>query len=162
VALDDEWRSAKIWLERLRGRLWGFKVGSVLFAERGPGVIDEILSSGFRVFLDLKYHDIPNTVQLSVRRAISWGVSLVTVHASGGRQMLEAAAAEQTKDQLVAAVTVLTSLDQTDISPLGFSDGVRDQVYRLAELAKSSSIRALVSSPQEVFELRKNIQTLFL
>ncbi len=155
VALDEPWNSAKIWVDRLKGRVWGFKVGSILFAERGPTVVEEILNSGARVFLDLKYHDIPNTVQLSVRRAVSWGVSLITVHAWGGHAMLKAAAAEQKPDQRVVAVTVLTSLDQEDLKQAGVLGDLEGQVQRLATLAINSGIAGLVSSPHEVADLRE-------
>src|SRR5688572_23964168 len=90
VALDSSWRESKVWLDRLQGRVWGFKIGSILFSEQGPTVVEKVRNAGFRVFLDLKFHDIPNTVQHATHEAFSWGVNLLTVHAAGGRKMLEA------------------------------------------------------------------------
>jgi len=112
VALDGSWKDVKIWTNRLENKVWGFKVGSILYAERGPRIIEDLKSKGFNIFLDLKFHDIPNTVKLAVRQAFSHGVDLLTVHACGGRDMLEVAASEQKRNQKVVAVTVLTSLDQ--------------------------------------------------
>lgn len=125
-------------------------MGSILFAERGPKVLDELHRDGFKVFLDLKYHDIPNTVQGAVRRAFSWGVEMLTVHASGGMGMLEAAASEQKKNQKVIAVTVLTSLNDKDLRQIGYTSSVSKQVLRLAQLAKKSGVRGIVCSAQEV------------
>ncbi len=155
VALDGDWQSVKVWLQRLKGCVWGFKVGSVLFTQQGPSVIDEIQSAGFKVFLDLKFHDIPNTVSGSVEGAIKRGVDLLTVHASGGRAMLESAAQWQTENQSVVAVTVLTSLDQNDLQSLGIQKPMPTHVLDMARLAMSAGIKGLVSSPQEVAELRK-------
>lgn len=162
IALDGTWSDVKIWTRRLEGKVWGFKVGSILFAERGPKVVEEIQRRGFRVFLDLKYHDIPNTVQLAVRRAFSWGVDLVTVHACGGRAMLEAAASEQKKNQSVVAVTVLTSLDQNDLKNIGVSRDVKSQVIHLAKLSIDSGVDGLVSSAAEVESLRTKFKKAIL
>lgn len=155
IALDDEWRRSQVWIKRLKGEVWGFKVGSILFAERGPKVVETILKEGHRVFLDLKYCDIPNTVEKAVKVAFSWGVHLLTVHASGGRGMLEAAAQHQTRDQKILAVTVLTSLESRDLVELGISRSVASQVRSLGNLAISSGIGGLVCSPLEVGMLRR-------
>jgi orotidine-5'-phosphate decarboxylase len=162
VALDGEWKDVKVWTQRLEKQVWGFKVGSILFAERGPRVVEEIQKRGHRVFLDLKYHDIPNTVQLAVRRAFSWGVDLVTVHACGGKAMLEAAAVEQKKNQSVVAVTVLTSLDQKDLRLIGVEKKLKAQVLSLAKLSMESGIKGLVSSPAEVSSLREKYKNSIL
>jgi orotidine-5'-phosphate decarboxylase len=162
VALDAPWRDSKIWIQRLRGKVWGFKVGSILFSETGPRVIDSIQKAGFKVFLDLKFHDIPNTVQLATRRAFSWGVDLLTVHSCGGRAMLEAAAAEQKKGQSILAVTVLTSLDSLDLQELGIQRDLKLQVRHLGSLAMSSGIRGLVCSPREAADLRKKFRDALL
>ncbi len=154
VALDGDWKHSKIWLDRLKGLVWGFKVGSILFTEQGPSVIESIQKKGFSVFLDLKFHDIPNTVQGAVREAFSLGASVTTVHAAGGVEMLKAAAAEQTKNQLVVAVSVLTSLDEVNLRSIGVQRSVSEQMQGLSELALSCGIRGLVSSPQEVAALR--------
>jgi orotidine-5'-phosphate decarboxylase len=162
IALDSSWRDVCIWLERLKGKIWGFKVGSILFSEKGPEAVEAIRNAGFRVFLDLKYHDIPNTVQHATREAFRWGVNLLTVHASGGQKMLEAAAKEQKKDQIIVAVTVLTSLDSADLKDMGIAGSVEDQVIRLARLSYSSGILGHVCSVHEVARLRQEFATSFL
>ena len=155
VALDDDWKKSKVWVKRLRGKVWGFKVGSILFAERGPSVVESILGEGHRVFLDLKYCDIPNTVEKAVKTAFSWGVDLLTVHAFGGRPMLEACSQHQSKKQKIVAVTVLTSLERKDLRELGLDRDVSEQVRALGQLAISSGIAGLVCSPLEVRMLRQ-------
>lgn len=162
VALDDEWKKSKIWIKRLRKQVWGFKVGSILFAERGPSVVESILKEGHRVFLDLKYCDIPNTVEKSVKTAFSWGVNLLTVHASGGRPMLEACAQHQSKNQKIVAVTVLTSLERKDLKELGIDRDLSEQVKALGQLALSSGVAGLVCSPLEVRMLRQRFPGAYL
>jgi orotidine-5'-phosphate decarboxylase len=117
-----------------------------------------LVGSGRRVFLDLKYHDIPNTVGAAVREAAQLGVSMLTVHASGGGKMLRAAveAAHAIKpDVLVLGVTVLTSLDDVDLGKIGLREGVLDQVLRLAALALSNGCKGVVASALEAAALRK-------
>lgn len=155
VALDGSWAEAKVWAKRLKGRVWGFKIGSILFSEMGPRAVEHFQNEGHRIFLDLKYHDIPNTVQHAVKRAFGWGVDLVTIHACGGKEMCEAAASEQTQDQKVLAVTVLTSLDGGDLKDIGVSSDVAAQVRRLGRLAVDSGVKGLVCSPREAKSLRK-------
>lgn len=162
VALDDDWKKSKVWVKRLRGKVWGFKVGSILFAERGPSVVESILGEGHRVFLDLKYCDIPNTVEKAVKTAFSWGVDLLTVHAFGGRPMLEACSQHQSKKQKIVAVTVLTSLERKDLRELGLARDVSEQVRALGRLAISSGIAGLVCSPLEVRMLRQQFPGSFL
>lgn len=162
VALDSNWKESKVWLKRLKGRVWGFKIGSILFSEKGPQIIDEVRSAGFKVFLDLKFCDIPNTVSGAVKESFGWGVNLLTVHASGGRAMLEAAAKLQKAQQLVAAVTVLTSMDQTDLTDIGVSRLLQDQVSALGRLSIEAGIRGLVCSPHEVARLRSQFPQAFL
>mgnify|MGYP000911889541 CR=1 FL=1 len=162
VALDDEWSESKVWLKRLKGRVWGFKVGSILFSQKGPKVVEEIQKAGFRVFLDLKFHDIPNTVEGAVREAFKMGVNLCTVHACGGRQMLEAISPLQKKDQRLLAVTVLTSLDQKNLEEIGVERSLREQVASMAELAVGCGIKGLVSSPHEVSLLRQKFSSALL
>ena len=162
IALDDEWKRSKCWISRLRGQVWGFKVGSILFAERGPKVIETIRKEGHQVFLDLKYCDIPNTVERAVKVAFDWGVDLLTVHASGGRAMLEACAQHQSKLQRILAVTVLTSLERKDLAEMGVSRDVSDQVKALAKLAVSSGVSGLVCSPLEVKMLRESFPSSYL
>src|SRR5499427_2601876 len=114
-----------------------YKVGMQLYTAVGPSIVRELASSGRRVFLDLKYHDIPNTVGAAVREAAQLGVSMLTVHASGGGPMLKAAAqaAAHPTSPLVLAVTVLTSLDDNELNKIGIRGNVTDQVLRLAALA---------------------------
>lgn len=154
-ALDQEWDQCKVWVERLKDKIWGFKVGGILFTEKGPSLIEELKSKSTRVFLDLKYHDIPRTVQNSVRQAFRLGADWVTVHAAGGRAMLEAAAQEQTATHSVFAVSLLTSLDQDSLRELGFPSDQKTYVERLSHLAVQSGIKGLVCSVHELRDLRK-------
>lgn len=153
-ALDEGYEQAKIWIDRLHSKIWGFKVGSILFAERGPDIIREIKDQGSKVFLDLKYHDIGRTVQMAVRQSFKNGVDWISIHASGGRAMLELAAQEQTEDQSLVAISVLTSLDQKDLLEIGFQKDLPHQVEDLAQLAFASGVRALVCSIKEVAQLK--------
>jgi orotidine-5'-phosphate decarboxylase len=135
-----------------------YKVGMQLYTAEGPSIVRELVGSGRRVFLDLKYHDIPNTVEAAVREAAQLGVSMLTVHASGGGKMLRAAveAAQASKpDLLLLAVTVLTSLDDDDLGKIGLRGGVLDQVLRLAALALSNGCQGVVASAQEAAPLRQ-------
>jgi orotidine-5'-phosphate decarboxylase len=135
-----------------------YKVGMQLYTAEGPSLVRELVGSGRRIFLDLKYHDIPNTVGAAVREAAQLGVSMLTVHASGGGKMLRAAVeAAQTAqaDLLVLAVTVLTSLDDADLGKVGLRGGVLDQVLRLTALALSNGCQGVVASAQEAAALRQ-------
>jgi orotidine-5'-phosphate decarboxylase len=135
-----------------------YKVGMQLYTAEGPSIVRELVSSGRRVFLDLKYHDIPSTVAAAVREAAQLDVSMLTVHASGGGKMLRTAveAARGTKsDMLVLAVTVLTSFDDAELGKIGLREGVLEQVLRLAALALSNGCRGVVASAQEAGALRE-------
>jgi orotidine-5'-phosphate decarboxylase len=135
-----------------------YKVGMQLYTAEGPAIVRELVGSGRKVFLDLKYHDIPNTVGAAVREAAQLGVGMLTVHASGGCKMLRAAAeaAQATNpDLLVLGVTVLTSFDEADLNMLGLRGGVLDQVLRLAALALSNGCQGIVASAQEASALRE-------
>jgi orotidine-5'-phosphate decarboxylase len=135
-----------------------YKVGMQLYTAEGPSVVRELIGSGHRVFLDLKYHDIPNTVGAAVREAAELGVNMLTVHASGGGKMLSAAiqAAQSAKpDLLVLAVTVLTSLDDVELGKIGLREGVPAQVLRLAALALSNGCKGVVASAKEASALRE-------
>jgi len=135
-----------------------YKVGMQLYTAEGPAVVRELVDSGRRVFLDLKYHDIPNTVGAAVREAAELGVSMLTVHASGGGKMLRAAVeAAQAVDSeaLVLAVTVLTSLDDVELGKIGLRGGVLEQVLRLTALARSNGCKGVVASAQEAAALRE-------
>ena len=135
-----------------------YKVGMQLYTAEGPSIVRELVGSRHRVFLDLKYHDIPNTVGAAVWEAAQLGVSMLTVHACGGGKMLRAAvdaAQAANPDLLVLAVTVLTSLDDDDLGKIGLRGGVLDQVLRLAALARSNGCKGVVASAREAEALRE-------
>ena len=134
-----------------------YKVGKQLFTAEGPQIVRDLIASGKKVFLDLKFHDIPNTVAAAVRQASQLKVSMLTVHASGGSKMLKAAAEAAGADTLVLAVTVLTSLSDADLSEIGVAGNVQAQVLRLAALARANGIRGLVASAHEARELRREL-----
>ena len=134
-----------------------YKVGMQLYTAEGPSLVRELVGSGHRVFLDLKYHDIPNTVAAAVREAAQLGVSMLTVHASGGGKMLRAAVegVQSRPDLLVLGVTVLTSMDDVELGKIGLREGVLDQVLRLAALTLSNGCKGVVASAQEAAALRE-------
>ena len=159
VALDtDSPESAMVNVASLSGEVGLFKVGMELFTIGGPGLIGRIRDAGADVFLDLKFHDIPNTVAGAVRSAAALGVKFATVHASGGKAMLYAAAeAAAGSGTTILAVTVLTSLDDADLSSIGFSLRTADAVERLADLAVASGIGGIVCSAKEVAAIRRRV-----
>jgi orotidine-5'-phosphate decarboxylase len=136
-----------------------YKVGMQLFTAEGPAIVRELVGSGRRVFLDLKYHDIPNTVAAAVREAAALGVSMLTVHGSGGAKMLRAAteAAATNPTLQVLAVTVLTSMDHNDLAEIGLPEEMVDQVLRLASLALANGCHGVVSSAREALALRHKL-----
>jgi len=159
----DTVAEARAMAGRLRGAVGGFKIGSRLFTREGPAFVDELVSHGDRVFLDLKFHDIPHTVAGAVAAATRLGVWMVDVHASGGGAMMRAARAAADEEAargsrpapLVIAVTMLTSLDQAALSEIGLTASVQVQVERLAALAESAGLDGVVASPQEIAIIRK-------
>jgi orotidine-5'-phosphate decarboxylase len=137
-----------------------YKVGKQLFTAEGPQVVRDLIASGRKVFLDLKFHDIPNTVAGAVRSACELGVAMLTVHASGGSKMLKAAveaAAQSSAKPLVLAVTVLTSFADADLQEIGVSGTALSQVLRLGALARNAGCGGLVASAREAKELRRAI-----
>jgi orotidine-5'-phosphate decarboxylase len=140
-----------------------FKIGSELFTAGGPDIVRQIRATGAAVFLDLKFHDIPNTVAKAVRSALQLDVQMLTVHTSGGLKMLQAAEEEaqgwarelNQLPPLVLGVTVLTSLDSNELSEIGMEANAARQVERLASLAVRAGLRGLVCSPLEVAGLRQ-------
>lgn len=141
-----------------------FKVGKQLFTAEGPQVVRDLIASGRRVFLDLKFHDIPNTVAGAVRSATDLGVSMLTIHASGGAKMLKAAteaAHGAERRPLILAVTVLTSLGLKDLQDLGVAGSVQTHVLRLAALALDEGCGGVVASAQEARALRRELGTGF-
>ena len=142
-----------------------YKVGMQLYTAEGPQIIRDLVASGRRVFLDLKYHDIPNTVAAAVREAAQLGASMLTVHASGGTKMLQAAveaAWKRDPGPQILAVTVLTSMDDQDLNETGVHGHVVDQVVWLASLALEAGCAGVVSSAQEVKTLRTKLGSGFL
>ena len=137
-----------------------YKVGKQLFTAEGPQLVRELISSGRKVFLDLKYHDIPNTVGAAVRSAAELGVTMLTVHASGGSKMLKAAveaAAQSAAKPTVLAVTVLTSISDSDLQEIGIAGTVLPHVLRLGTLARKTGCGGLVASAHEARELRREL-----
>jgi orotidine-5'-phosphate decarboxylase len=149
--------------DRLRDVAGGFKIGHRLFTTEGPDFVRALARSESRVFLDLKFHDIPNTVATAVAAATSLGAWMINVHAAGGVRMMQAAreaahetaAAERRPRPLVIAVTVLTSLNAAMLGETGVQGSVIDHVVRLAELAQAAGLDGVVASPQETALLRQ-------
>jgi orotidine-5'-phosphate decarboxylase len=141
-----------------------YKVGKQLFTAEGPQVVRDLVGSGRRVFLDLKYHDIPNTVAGAVGVAAKLGVTMLTVHASGGEKMLRAAveAAAAPRELSVLAVTVLTSMDRHDLEQVGVQGSVLDHVRRLGALAIGQGCAGVVASAHEAAALRTDLGKDFL
>jgi orotidine-5'-phosphate decarboxylase len=161
VALDyADAASALALVGRLDPELCRLKVGKELFTVAGPELVRALVARGFEVFLDLKFHDIPNTVAAACRAAAGLGVWMLNVHASGGRRMMTAAQealAELPQPPLLIAVTVLTSMSAEDLSEVGVSDAPADQVLRLARLTQACKLDGVVCSAQEAAMLRGDL-----
>lgn len=164
VALDfPSADAASIAADNLRGHVGMFKVGSELFCAAGPDLARGLVARGDKVFLDLKFHDIPNTVRAAARQAAQLGVSMFTIHAGGGRKMVEAAmeggregsAAVAKPRPLVVAVTVLTSLASEDLAEIGIEGSAEESVVRLARLAQAAGADGVVASAKEISAIRK-------
>jgi len=142
-----------------------YKVGMQLYTAEGPGIVRDLVRAGKKIFLDLKYHDIPNTVGAAAREAAQLGVSMLTLHASGGTKMLRAAvdATRQNNAELaILAVTVLTSMEENDLHETGIQDSIAEQAVRLANLALNAGCAGVVSSAREVKALRASLGSDFL
>jgi orotidine-5'-phosphate decarboxylase len=171
VALDvNTAAEARALADQLRGAVGGFKVGSQLFTGHGRTIVEELVARGDRVFLDLKFHDIPNTVAGAVSAATRLGVWMLNVHASGGLAMMRAArtAADDQAARLsqgpplVVAVTVLTSMDDATLGSVGVTTGTDMQVARLARLAQEAGLDGVVASPHEIALIRAECDPRFM
>jgi len=166
VALDMDQRGALELAKKLDPEDCKVKVGSQLFTASGPKIIKELNNLGFEIFLDLKFHDIPNTVHKAVEMAIEMGVWMINVHSLGGREMLKAAyeAKETTafNKPLLIGVTMLTSLDNESLKRVGLERNIDEQVLLLADLCKKEGLDGIVCSPNELALLRNNLGNNFL
>ncbi len=167
VALDVETSAqALVLVEKLCGLVGMFKIGKQLFTAVGPDIVRQVVGMGEKVFLDLKFHDIPNTVANAGVEAARLGVSIFNVHALGGSAMMRstveavnnAAERENLNKPLILAVTVLTSHDQDSLHELGLQSSIQEQVIRLAELTAAAGMNGVVASPQEIIPLRAAIR----
>jgi orotidine-5'-phosphate decarboxylase len=160
LALDvDRADEALAYVRMLKPYLSLFKIGNQLFTREGPAIVRAIRAEGVDIFLDQKWHDIPQTVAKAVKSAVALDVKFVTVHASGGLEMLQAAqeAAKGSRTEILA-VTVLTSLDDGALRQIGFERSTADQVVRLARLAVLAGVSGLVCSPHEIELIRQQVQ----
>lgn len=162
VALDvPDLVSARRWVRRLAGHVEFFKIGSQLFTAEGPRAVREVMRTGARVFLDLKFHDIPNTAAQAALAAAELGVAMLTVHAAGGVEMMAAVRAAlarrfgERERPRVVAVTMLTSLERRAMGLLGFRGDVERNVLRLARLAQAAGMDGVVGAPREIRALRR-------
>lgn len=166
VAID---RSSRDEILHLAGRIRGVcglvKIGLQAFASNGPSIATDLIAEGHKVFLDLKFHDIPNTVTRAVSEAAALKTSMMTIHAAGGGAMC-AAAAESVRragsGTRILGVTVLTSLGSRDLHDLGIEESVENHVVRLAELCRTSGLHGVVASPQEIAPIRRACGSSFL
>lgn len=151
--------------KRLKPELCALKVGKELFTAAGPQLVEKLQDQGFKIFLDLKFHDIPNTTSKAVAAAARLGVWMVNVHCSGGRVMMEAAAeaaASQAHKPILIGVTVLTSMDEAQLKDLGITDPIDEVVLRLASLAKECGLDGVVSSAREAALIKERIAQPFV
>lgn len=166
VALDfPSAEQALILADQLDAKLCRVKVGKELFTRAGPSILTALHQRGFEVFLDLKYHDIPNTCAQAVLAAAEQGVWMVNVHASGGKRMMAAAKESLVKNNLktqLIAVTVLTSMAQADFQELGIESSIEEQVLRLAKLTQEAGLDGVVCSAQEAALLQAELGSNFL
>jgi orotidine-5'-phosphate decarboxylase len=160
VALDVATKKEALALvEQLREQISFFKIGLQLYTAEGPGIVRDVLATGAKVFLDLKLHDIPNTVERAVGSAGQLGVHMLTIHLCGGEEMIRAAVAARKTNLSILGVTALTSADQQTLRQVGISDEIHDHVLRLAKLGAEARIDGLVASAHEVKMLRAEFGT---
>src|SRR6266567_2099070 len=155
LALDVPTKAQALALvEQLTPEISFFKIGLQLYTAEGPEVVRAVLSTGAKVWLDLKLHDIPNTVARAVESASNLGVHMLTIHLSGGSEMIRAATAARTNNISILGVTILTSATEQTLREIGIADKVDDQVLRLAKVGVDAGIDGLVTSPHEIKVLR--------
>jgi len=155
VALDVPTKEEALALvDQLRDEISFFKIGLQLYTAEGPEIVRAVLSTDAKVWLDLKLHDIPNTVARAVESASNFGVNMLTIHLSGGSEMIRAATAARTNNITILGVTVLTSANEQTLREIGIADRVADQVLRLAKLGVEAEIDGIVASPREIKKLR--------
>ena len=155
VALDVPTKKDALGLvEQLRGQISFFKIGLQLYTAEGPEIVRAVLATGAKVWLDLKLHDIPNTVGRAVESAANLGVQLITIHLFGGGEMIRAATSAQKGKMSILGVTVLTSSTEETLREIGITDKAGDQVLRLAKLGVENGIDGVVASPHEIKRLR--------
>jgi len=158
VALDLPTESEALALvEKLSGEVSFFKVGLQLFSAAGPQVVRTIVAAGAKVFLDLKLHDIPNTVAGAVKSAADLGVEMLTIHLSGGSEMIRAAIGARKNNISILGVTALTSMTAETLREIGIADKVDNHVLRLAKLGAATGINGIVASPHELGMLRSEL-----
>ena len=155
VALDIATKEKALELvEQLGGEISFFKIGLQLYTVEGPEIVRAVLATGAKVWLDLKLHDIPNTVARAVESASHLGVQMLTIHLSGGSEMIRAATGARANNIMILGVTVLTSATEQTLREIGIADNVADQVLRLARLGAQAGIDGVVASPHEIKTLR--------
>jgi orotidine-5'-phosphate decarboxylase len=155
VALDVATKKEALGLvDELRGQISLFKIGLQLYTAEGPEIVRAVLAEGVKVFLDLKLHDIPNTVAGAAKSAADLGVQMLTIHLSGGSEMIAAAIAARKNNIAIVGVTVLTSADEDTLRETGISDRMDNQVLRLARLGIANGIDGVIASPREIKMLR--------
>jgi orotidine-5'-phosphate decarboxylase len=156
VALDVSTKGEALELvEKLRHQVSFFKIGLQLYTAEGPEIVRAVSSTGSKVWLDLKLHDIPNTVARAVESSTRLGVQMLTIHLSGGSQMIRAATSARANNMLLLGVTVLTSSTEETLREIGIASRVDDQVLRLAKLGVEAGIDGVVASPHEIEPLRR-------
>lgn len=171
VALDVDTKEKALELvKKLKDEVRIFKIGSELFTSCGPSIVEDIQKQGAKVFLDLKFHDIPNTAAKAAASAVRMGVFLFNVHALGGSDMMKKCAQSVTEEAKklniqrpkMIAVTILTSMDGNNLRNIGINDNMEKQVLKLATLAKDAGLDGVVASPSEIKTIRKELGEGFL
>lgn len=172
IALDTDAEQARVLAEQLKGKAHWLKVGMTLYYSAGPAIVQEFKSMGYKVFVDLKLHDIPHQVRGAARSVTLAGADMLTVHAAGGMDMMQAACqgAEEgaagfssaDKRPICLAITVLTSLDASALESVGIKASLATQALKLAQLAKEAGMDGIVCSPQETAAIRSQAGTGFV